>query len=116
MVRAPSNEESCRLLRADLRRDLDCVAGISEAGSARRRGFFATGGLVFLLGVFAPALVALGLTWHDEGRDGVVALLARIGRWSVEPRWYLIALGYMAAIKLLAAVFARFHRDLAGFR
>ena len=70
-------------------------------------GFFATGGLLFLLGVFAPGLVALGLTWHDEGRPGVVALLARVGRWAVEPRWYVIALGYMAAIKLVAAVIAR---------
>ena len=71
-------------------------------------GFFAAGGLIFLLGVFAPAPVALGLTWHDGGRDAVEALLARIGRWRVEPRWYLIAIGYMAAIKLLAAVIARF--------
>lgn len=70
-------------------------------------GFFATGGLVFLLGLFAPALVALGLTWHYEGRDAVVALLARIGRWRVEPQWYLIALGYTVAIKLLAAGIAR---------
>ena len=43
----------------------------------------ATGGPLFLLGVFAPAPVALGLTWHDEGRDGVVRLLARISRWRV---------------------------------
>ena len=70
-------------------------------------GPLATGGPLFLLGVFVPALVALGLTWHDEGRDGVVRLLARISQWRVAARWYVIALGYMAATKLLAAVVAR---------
>ena len=33
---------------------------------------FAVGGPVFLLGVFAPGLVALGLTAHAEGRTGVL--------------------------------------------
>lgn len=85
------------------------IAWLASArlGSLAGGGLFGTGGPVFLLGVFAPALVALGLTWHDQGRDGVVSLLARVGRWRVDRRWYLIALGYMAATKLLAAVIAR---------
>ena len=70
-------------------------------------GYVSAGGAVFLLGVFAPSLVALALTWRDEGKEGVVALLARIGRWRVDPRWYLIAVAYMAAIKLSAAMIAR---------
>jgi membrane protease YdiL (CAAX protease family) len=70
-------------------------------------GFFGLGGPVFLLGVFAPALVALAFTAYGEGRAGVVRLLARIGRWQVGTRWYLFAVGYTAAIKLLAALIHR---------
>lgn len=69
------------------------------------------GGPVFLLGVFAPALVALALTAHHEGRAGVTRLLARIGRWRVDARWYAFAIGYMAATKLLAALT---HRLIVG--
>jgi membrane protease YdiL (CAAX protease family) len=69
------------------------------------------GGPVFLLGVFAPGLVALALTALTEGRTGVVRLLARIGKWEVGGRWYLIAIGYMAATKLLAALI---HRIVVG--
>ena len=70
-------------------------------------GFFGFRGPVFLLGVFAPALVAVALTARAEGRDGVMRLVSRIGRWQVAARWYLFAVGYLAAIKLLAAVMVR---------
>lgn len=70
-------------------------------------GFFGIGGPVFLLGVFAPAFVALALTAYGEGRGGVARLLARIGRWQVGARLYLFAIGYMAATKLLAALIHR---------
>src|SRR4029078_13262395 len=66
-------------------------------------GFVALNGLLYLLGVFAPALVALALTARAEGRAGVLALLGRTLHGSVRVRWYAFALGYMAAIKLAAA-------------
>lgn len=69
------------------------------------------GGPLFLLGVFAPSLVALALTAHAEGREGVGALLGRILRWEVGVRWYVFALGYMAAVKLAAALV---HRAVTG--
>lgn len=72
---------------------------------------FAVGGPAFLLGVFAPGLVALALTWFAEGRSGVAALLARIGRWQVSWRLYAFAIGYLASTKLLAAVI---HRVVVG--
>lgn len=65
------------------------------------------GGPVFLLGVFAPAFVAIALTMRTEGRSGVTRLLARIGRWQVSIRFYVFAVGYMTAAKLLAAVVYR---------
>jgi len=72
---------------------------------------FGLGGPIFLLGVFAPAMVALGLTaWH-EGRPGVGSLLARIGRWQVAATWYAFALAYLATIKLTAALL---HRIVLG--
>lgn len=56
-------------------------------------GFFGIRGPVFLLGVFAPALVALSLTARAEGRVGVERLLARMGHWRVGARWYVFAVG-----------------------
>ena len=84
------------------------AAALASPGNA---WFFGFGGPVFLLGVFAPALVALALTQYVEGRDGVVRLLARIGRWQVGWRWYLFAVGYMPVTKLLVALI---HRAAVG--
>ena len=64
-----------------------------------------------LLGTFAPSLVALGLTARAEGGMGVRALLSRLFQWRVNARWYVFALGYMAAIKL---TFALVHRVVNG--
>lgn len=74
-------------------------------------GFFGGRGPVFLLGVFAPALVALALTAQAEGRTGVTRLLARIGHWQVGARWYALAIGYFAVIKLAAALVHRIVTD-----
>ena len=79
-------------------------AALAAPGDA---GFFGVGGPVFLLGVFAPAFVALALTAYGEGRAGVARLLARIGRWHVGARLYLFAISYMAATKLFAALIHR---------
>lgn len=81
--------------------------GTARAGSA----LAALAGAVFLLGTFAPALVALGLTERAEGRAATLALLRRIFRWQVSARWYLFAAGYIVAIKLSAALL---HRVVTG--
>jgi membrane protease YdiL (CAAX protease family) len=65
------------------------------------------GGPVFLLGVFAPGLVAVALTAMNEGRHGVGALLRRVGRWDVGPRFYAFALLLMPLTKLAVAVLER---------
>jgi membrane protease YdiL (CAAX protease family) len=59
------------------------------------------------LGIFAPAIVALSLTALAEGREGVMAILRRLIAWRVGVRWYLFAAGYIAAIKLTAALIHR---------
>jgi len=69
------------------------------------------GGVLLLLGTFSPGLAALCLTARREGSSGVRALLGRILLWRVSPRWYVFAVGYMAAIKLVAALL---HRATAG--
>src|SRR5262245_19791430 len=66
---------------------------------------------LFLLGTFAPGLIALALTARAGGRAGVQALLRRILQWQVGARWYVFAVGYMAAIKLIAAIL---HRLVTG--
>lgn len=66
---------------------------------------------LILLGAFAPAFVALALTARAEGRAGVRALLDRLFRWRVRARWYVFALGFMAAVKLTTALA---HRVVTG--
>ena len=68
---------------------------------------FGLGGPVFLLGVFAPAIVALSLTARRGGRAAVGRLLARTGRWNVDGRLYMFALLYMVGTKLIAAAIQR---------
>ncbi len=84
------------------------ASGLAAPGNT---GLFGGRGPVFLLGVFAPALVALALTAQAEGRAGVTRMLARIGQWQVGARWYALALGYFAALKLAAALI---HRIVTG--
>ncbi len=84
------------------------AAGLAAPGNT---GFFGVRGPVFLLGIFAPGLVALAFTAHAEGRTRVTQLLARIGHWQVSARWYAFALGYFAVIKLAAALI---HRIVTG--
>jgi uncharacterized protein len=67
--------------------------------------------LLWVLGVFAPSLVALALTAQNEGAAAVRALVGRIFQRRVSARWYLFAISYMAAIKLAAALA---HRMTAG--
>ena len=83
----------------------------SARWSGRLPLLFGLGGPIFLLGVFAPALVAIGLTAVQGGREGVARLLSRIGRWRVAARFYLFAVTYLVVIKLTAAVL---HRAVLG--
>lgn len=62
---------------------------------------------LLLVGAAAPSGVAIALTARDEGRRGVRELLGRLLRWRVGLRWYVFALGYMAAVKLVVAVIHR---------
>jgi len=57
-------------------------------------------GLFLAIGVAAPAIVALSLSRS-------FSLLRRVIQWRVGVRWYLFAIGYMAAIKLTAALLHR---------
>lgn len=74
--------------------------------SAQSR-LLAIGMPVYLIGVWAPAFVALALTARAEGRAGVSALLRRLISAPVEGRWFLFALGYFAAIRLSVALLYR---------
>jgi len=65
------------------------------------------GGVLVLLGTFAPSLVALWITARTEGEGGVRALLGGVIKWRVSARWYLFALAYIPVIKLTAALIHR---------
>jgi hypothetical protein len=62
-----------------------------------------TGTVLFYVGTFAPGVVALAMTAIEAGRDGVRRLIERLLRADVAPRWYVYAIGYMFAIKLVVA-------------
>jgi membrane protease YdiL (CAAX protease family) len=70
-------------------------------------GFLVLSGLLYLLGVFAPSLVALALTARADGRAGTLALLRGTVKWSVGARWYVFAVVYMAAVKVGVALVYR---------
>lgn len=73
---------------------LSC-AGSSAAG---------VGAILFLPGVVTPALVAIALTARSEGGTGLSELLGGIIQWRVNVWYYVLAVGYMVAIKLTGAV------------
>jgi membrane protease YdiL (CAAX protease family) len=83
------------------------AVAIPAAESAGQNALSIVRGPIFLLGVFAPAIVALTLAARADGRVGVEALIRRIGRWRVSAGWYLFAAGYMVAIKLTVALVYR---------
>ena len=56
--------------------------------------------LFLAIGVAAPAIVALSLSRS-------FSLLRRVIQWRVGARWYLFAVGFMAAIKIAAALLHR---------
>jgi len=65
------------------------------------------GGTLVFLGAISPSFVSLALTFRNEGRAGVRALLDRLWPRPV-PGWlYAFALGYMAAVKLAVALVVR---------
>jgi membrane protease YdiL (CAAX protease family) len=72
---------------------------------------------LLLLGTFAPSLVAIGLTTWENGTTGMQSFLGQLFKWrnvdvrKVNVRWYLFAIGYMAAIKLAVALV---HRAITG--
>lgn len=74
------------------------------SGSPRRAGLV---GVLLLLGTFAPSVVALWLTARADGRAGAYAMLRRLVEWRVDARWYVFAVGYMAAIKLAVTLVHR---------
>lgn len=82
-------------------------AVILRVATPQPSGFLAISGFLYLLGVFAPSLVALALTARADGRAGTLALLRPTVNWCVGARWYVFAVGYMAAIKLAAAILLR---------
>ena len=82
----------------------DFIQGIATPEQA---GLQAISGSLYLVGVFAPGLVALALTAGSDGRRGVSSLLRRTLAGAVEARWYVFALGYMVAIKLVSALMLR---------
>lgn len=65
------------------------------------------GSALVLSGAYAPGAIALLLTARSEGSSGVAALLRRILKADVPWRLYIVALTYMAGVKIAAAALHR---------
>jgi hypothetical protein len=70
------------------------AAGSISRGSESAAALAALAGALFLLGAFAPGLVALALTELTDGRAATRALLVRIFRWRVGVRLLWICAAY----------------------
>src|SRR5918997_1251957 len=57
--------------------------------------------LAYTLG-FGPLVAALLVTWSVGGRAGIAELWARITKWRIETRWYLIVFLLPVALALLS--------------
>ncbi len=79
-------------------------AAVTPTGASPAAG---VAGAIYIVGVFAPALVALALTLLTNERAGTFALVRRMVQVPQGARWYVFALGYMAGIKLAAALLYR---------
>lgn len=62
--------------------------------------------IAIYLGVFMPGIVALVLTYY-RGRGEARELLARLVKFDVGAKWFVFALFFMAAVKLLVAIIVR---------
>jgi uncharacterized protein len=82
-------------------------AVLSPEAASQYPALAALSGALYLLGVFAPALVALALTDLEDGRTAAVALLRRIIQPPVAVRWYVFAVSYLVTIKLAVALLLR---------
>lgn len=84
-----------------------CFSAVAAFSAGAAPNLAGLRGPILFLGIFAPAIVALSLTAWGEGREGVVGLLRRLVQGNVGARWYLFAIGYMAAVKLAVALLHR---------
>jgi membrane protease YdiL (CAAX protease family) len=83
------------------------VVAIFRATASGDSGLAAGGGLLFLPGTFAPALVALTLTKRTGGIDAIKALFIQLFEWRVSKWLYLFAFIYTASVKLIVALLYR---------
>ena len=73
------------------------AAAIQREAASLPAGLQALRVVLYFLGVFAPALVALALTDRADGREKTLALLRRTVQLDAAARWYLFAFLFMAA-------------------
>jgi membrane protease YdiL (CAAX protease family) len=59
------------------------------------------------VGVFMPGIVALVATYYLRSPAEARSLLARLVKFDVSARWFVFALFFMAAVKVLVAVITR---------
>lgn len=63
--------------------------------------------VLMYLGVFMPGIVALVVTHYRRSPREARALLARLVKFDVSARWFVFALFFMAAVKVVVAAIAR---------
>ena len=83
------------------------AAIISRNNNSPGSAFSPLGNFIYFIGVFAPAFVAIFLSWREKRKAGVLALLSQTFKAPIHLRWYVFAAGYFVMIKFLAAIMYR---------
>ena len=83
------------------------VLWLAAAALTSRGNVGAGRALLFLPGTFAPAVVALWMTYRSSPSGQHRHLIARLFQWQVPARWYVFAASYMVVAKLSAAAVFR---------
>jgi len=83
------------------------ASAISQSTQPGGSGFTTAGYIIYLVGVFAPALVALLISWRQNKNAGLTSLLGKILKTPRGWYWYLFAIAYFLVIKLVAALVCR---------
>jgi CAAX protease family protein len=87
------------------------VIPLAAAHLVVRRG---VGWPTHLPALLGPAIAAVAVTAWTMGRPGVCDLLARLGRWRVPLRWWLVAVSPVAFLGLALAAMAAAGQALPG--
>lgn len=81
--------------------------------TVRLTGPLSPGNPLFFIGVYAPAIAAIVVTFWTRGLSGVGALLRKLARWRFSPVWYAFVL---VGVPLIATIAGHLGKVVMGVK